>query len=105
MKDLPESRRTARFICAAAVVWQSGEKVFSNEVRGTILASPRGSNGFGYDPVFLYPPMGRTFAELTLSEKADVSHRGQAFRRLAAWLGESRVLDSSKSGDRIVTYR
>lgn len=91
MKDLPASRRTARFICAAAVVWHGGERVFSNEVRGIILTSPRGANGFGYDPVFLYPPIGKTFAELTPSEKADVSHRGQAFRRLAAWLGESSV--------------
>lgn len=103
MKDLPAQRRTARFICAAAVVWDSGEKVFLNEVRGTILTSPRGSNGFGYDPVFLYDPLAKTFAELTPSEKAEVSHRGQAFRRLAAWLGESGVLDSSKSDDRIET--
>jgi len=103
MKDLPAQRRTARFICAAAVVWEGGEKVFLNEVHGIILKSPRGSNGFGYDPVFLYHPLGKTFAELTPSEKADVSHRGQAFRRLAACLGESGVLDSSKSDDRIVT--
>ena len=103
MKELPAQRRTARFICAAAIVWEGGEKVFLNEVHGIILKSPRGSNGFGYDPVFLYHPLGKTFAELTPSEKADVSHRGQAFRRLAAWLGESGVLDSSKSDDRIVT--
>ena len=103
MKDLPAQRRTARFICAAALVWEGGEKVFLNQVRGIILKSPRGSNGFGYDPVFLYNPLGKTFAELTATEKADVSHRGRAFRRLATWLGESGFLDSSKSGDRIVT--
>jgi XTP/dITP diphosphohydrolase len=103
MKDLPAQRRTARFVCAAAVVWEGGEKVFLNQVHGIILQSPRGSNGFGYDPVFLYQPLGKTFAELTSSEKANVSHRGQAFRRLAAWLGESGVLDTSRSNDRIVT--
>ena len=103
MKDLPAQRRTARFICAAALVWEGGEKVFLNEVHGSILKSPRGSNGFGYDPVFLYNPLGKTFAELTASEKAEVSHRGKAFRRLATWLGESGLLDSSKSDDRIVT--
>jgi len=103
MKDLRAQRRNARFVCAAAFVWEGGEKVFLNEVHGIILKSPRGSNGFGYDPVFLYHPLGRTFAELTASEKADVGHRGQAFRRLTAWMGESGVLDSSKSDDRIVT--
>ena len=103
MKDIPAKLRTARYICAAAVVWEGGEKVFFNEVHGIILKSPRGSNGFGYDPVFLYNPLRKTFAELTATEKADVSHRGHAFRRLAAWLGESGVLDSSRSDDRIVT--
>jgi XTP/dITP diphosphohydrolase len=103
MKNMPAKRRNARFICAAAVVWEGGEKVFVNEVQGIILESPRGSNGFGYDPVFLYPSLAKTFAELTPVEKANVSHRGQAFRRLAAWLRESGVLDSPKSDDRIVT--
>ena len=102
INGLPAQQRTARFVCAAAVVWDGGEKVFLNEVNGTILDRPRGSSGFGYDPVFFYPPMGKTFAELEPDAKADVSHRGQAFRRLAAWLSESGVLDTSRSGDRIV---
>ena len=103
MKDLSDQRRPARFTCAAAVVWEGGEKVFLGEVRGVILKSARGRNGFGYDPVFFYEPLGRTFAELTLSEKVEVSHRGGAFRRLTAWLSESGVLDTPRSGDRIVT--
>lgn len=103
MRDIPEELRTARFICAAAFVWGGGAKVFVDEVRGTILGSPRGSSGFGYDPVFFYHPLAKTFAELSPSEKSEVSHRGRAFRRLAAWLGQSGALDSSKSGDRIVT--
>jgi XTP/dITP diphosphohydrolase len=101
MKDLSDERR-ARFICAAAVAWDGGEKVFLGEVQGVILKSGRGENGFGYDPVFLYEPLGKTFAELTSSEKLEVSHRGRAFRRLTAWLSKSRLLDTPRSGDRIV---
>jgi XTP/dITP diphosphohydrolase len=103
MKGLPAQLRTARFVCAAAFVWDGGEKLFLDAVNGTIIDEPRGSSGFGYDPVFFYPPMGKTFAELAPDAKAEVSHRGQAFRRLAAWLSESGVLDTSRSGDRIVT--
>lgn len=105
MKDVPDQHRRARFICAAAFVWEGGEKVFLGEVHGVILETPRGSNGFGYDPIFFYQPLGKSFAQLAASEKSHVSHRGQAFRRLAAWLGESGVLDSSKPGDRIGNYR
>lgn len=102
MKDLSDERRGARFICAAAAAWEGGEKVFVGEVDGVILKSARGANGFGYDPVFLYEPLGKTFAELTSSEKLEVSHRGRAFRRLTAWLSKSRLLDTPGSGDRIV---
>lgn len=103
MKGLSNQRRRARFTCAAAFVWESGEKVFRDEVEGLILEGTRGENGFGYDPLFLYEPLGKTFAELAPSEKAQVSHRGRAFRRLAAWLSDSRVLDTPRSGDRIGT--
>lgn len=60
-------------------------KVFSGEVGGEILRSPRGDGGFGYDPLFLVPSLGRTFGELELEEKARLSHRGQAFRALVQW--------------------
>ena len=103
MKDLSDQRRDARFICVAAVVWEGGEKVFLGEVQGIILKEARGGNGFGYDPVFFYEPLGKTFAELTPSEKAEVSHRGRAFRRLAGWLSDSGLLDTPRSDDRIVT--
>jgi XTP/dITP diphosphohydrolase len=102
MKGLEYQQRRARFTCAAAVVWEGGEKVIVDHVPGVILESSRGENGFGYDPVFFYEPLGKTFAELTQSEKAEVSHRGRAFRRLAAWLRDSGVLDTPRSGDRIV---
>ncbi|HSB07960.1 MAG TPA: RdgB/HAM1 family non-canonical purine NTP pyrophosphatase [Blastocatellia bacterium] len=103
MKDVPPECRRARFVCAAAIAWGGGEKVFLGEVAGVITSSPRGQNGFGFDPVFFYEGLGKTFAQLTQSEKAEVSHRGRAFRRLGAWLNESRVLDTLRSGDRIVT--
>ena len=96
-----DEQRAARFVCAAALVWDGGEQVFEDEARGHILREPRGAGGFGYDPVFLYEPLGRTFAELSESEKAEISHRGRAFRRLAAWLKAARVLDSPGSGARI----
>lgn len=101
LKDVADERRAARFVCAAALVWDGGEQVFEDEARGVILRAPRGTSGFGYDPVFLYESLGKTFAELTETEKAEVSHRGRAFRRLAGWLRATRVLDTPKSDDRI----
>jgi XTP/dITP diphosphohydrolase len=101
MKGLAANCRGAQFTCAAAIVWYGGERVFQDRVRGLILESARGSNGFGYDPVFFYEPLGKTFAELAPSEKATISHRGLAFRRLAAWLRDSGLLDTPRSGDRI----
>jgi XTP/dITP diphosphohydrolase len=74
---------TARFVCALAVA--DGPSVLY-EARGTIEGrvndAPAGAGGFGYDPIFFYPPLGRTLAELDEREKASVSHRGQAFRQL-----------------------
>jgi len=96
------SSGAARFVCAAAIRWDGGERVFTDEACGTIADMPRGSNGFGYDPIFYYEPAGKTFAELTLSEKAEVSHRGRAFRQLASWLKRSVTLDTSESSDRII---
>jgi len=73
----------ARFVCALAVA--DGTNI-RYEARGTIEGrindSPRGDGGFGYDPIFFYPPLGRTLAELDEGQKASVSHRGQAFRQL-----------------------
>jgi XTP/dITP diphosphohydrolase len=102
--DVPKAGRQARFVSAAAVVWSGGERVFVGTVEGTILTEPRGSGGFGYDPIFYYEPLGRTFAELTRQEKWEVSHRGKAFRLLAAWLSrQDWPVDTTGSGDRI-TY-
>jgi len=103
MKDVHEPDRTARFTCVAAFVSSAGEAVFRGEVKGRILDRPRGAGGFGYDPIFLYQPLGKTFAELSADEKTGISHRGQAFRKLAVWLRESSFLDTPKTGDRIGT--
>lgn len=75
--------RLAHFVCALAVARNSRVlAVITNRVDGLILEAPRGISGFGYDPVFLFPPLGRSFAELSSAEKNLHSHRGKAFRRL-----------------------
>jgi len=102
MENVAPESRTARFACAAAIVWDGGEQTFVGDAKGTILTAPRGKGGFGYDPIFFYAPLNRTFAELDPDQKASVSHRGKAFRRLAAWMRETRLLDSSNSDDRII---
>ena len=102
MKGLPLQRRGAHFVCAAALVWRHEENVFLGEAPGVIVENPSGENGFGYDPIFFYEPFQRTFAELTPPEKAGVSHRGLAFRKLAAWISESGVLDTRRSSDKIM---
>jgi XTP/dITP diphosphohydrolase len=95
LKDVPTENRAARFVCAAAIVWRGGEQVFTENAQGVVLKGPRGQNGFGYDPLFYYVPLGKTFAELTPAEKSDVSHRGRAFHRLARWLNESGLLEAA----------
>lgn len=77
----------ARFVCALAVA--RGDRILfeaRGTVEGRVAKSPQGQHGFGYDPMFFYPPLGRTLAELTDSEKAMVSHRGNAFRQLREFL-------------------
>jgi XTP/dITP diphosphohydrolase len=79
LRDVPDDRRTARFRCVIAIVDPEGrEGVVEGAAEGTITREPRGTGGFGYDPLFHYPPLGRTFAELTDAEKSAVSHRGRA---------------------------
>jgi XTP/dITP diphosphohydrolase len=77
----------ARFICAVAIAIDN-RVLFEalGKVEGEVAPEPRGANGFGYDPMFFYPPYGRTFGQVTPAEKAAVSHRGQAFREVRAWL-------------------
>ena len=85
---VPEPARTARFRCVIALVHPKGtERLVEGVAAGCILTAPRGRGGFGYDPLFYYPPLGRSFAELSEGEKSQVSHRGRALaaaRRLLA---------------------
>jgi XTP/dITP diphosphohydrolase len=79
--------RTARFVCVVALA-ESGSLVrtFRGEVEGRLLEAPRGEDGFGYDPLFFYPPFGCTFGEAPLERKMQVSHRAQALRQMRAYL-------------------
>jgi XTP/dITP diphosphohydrolase len=79
--------RTARFVAALATV-EDGNVIYETTgvVEGTIADAPRGPGGFGYDPIFFYPPYERTLAEVTEPEKIAVAHRGIAFRRFAEWV-------------------
>ena len=85
--DVPDDRRGAEFVCAAAFWLPDGRSAVAEGVlRGSLERSPRGSGGFGYDPVLVPLGSDRTTAELTAAEKDAISHRGQAFRALAPLL-------------------
>jgi len=83
MKGLAGAERSAYFVCVIAAVRDARAlAIVSEKVDGEIPNEPRGSDGFGYDPLFFFPPLGKTFAELRAEEKSRHSHRGKAFRRL-----------------------
>jgi XTP/dITP diphosphohydrolase len=87
LRGVSRDRRTARFRCVLALVEPDGhEQVVEGTVDGVIAEVPRGINGFGYDPVFFYPPLGRTFGELPPETKHRVDHRGAAVRAARALL-------------------
>ncbi|MEU6642004.1 RdgB/HAM1 family non-canonical purine NTP pyrophosphatase [Saccharomonospora sp. NPDC046836] len=89
LRDTPDERRGASFVCAAALVVPDREEiVVRGDWRGTIIREPRGANGFGYDPIFVPEGETRTSAELAPSEKDSVSHRGRALRALLPHLRE-----------------
>jgi len=82
--DVPDERRGAAFVCAAAAVTPEGERlVVEGRIEGVLVREPRGSNGFGYDPIFVPVGEERTTAEMSAQEKDAISHRGKAFRTLA----------------------
>ena len=87
MEDVPAENRTARFVSAIVCALPDGRTVSAQgSCEGTILFETRGSNGFGYDPVFYVPQLGKTFAEASSEEKNALSHRGRALREfLKAW--------------------
>jgi len=86
LRDVPPERRTGRFVCVLAAA-RDGQTLatFRGTDEGIILDAPRGTNGFGYDPLFYFPQIHKTFAELSAEEKARYSHRGSAFRQFLAW--------------------
>jgi XTP/dITP diphosphohydrolase len=90
LKEVPPEKRTGRFVCVLAAA-RDGETLatFRGAAEGMILDAPRGTNGFGYDPLFYFPAIVKTFAELSAEEKSKYSHRGAAFREFLDWCGHS----------------
>lgn len=81
LEGVPDEKRTARFVCAAAVAFPDGRvKTVRGVMEGRISHEPKGTNGFGYDPIFYLPEYGCTSAELSMEEKNRISHRGKALR-------------------------
>jgi XTP/dITP diphosphohydrolase len=93
LKRVPTKDRTARFRCVIAIATPGGKvRLFSGECRGLIIDKPRGKNGFGYDPIFYLPELGKTMAELTLAEKNKISHRARAAEKAREYLVKWRRL-------------
>ena len=92
LATLPSDARHARFVTALAAV-RGQEVLFETEaaIDGMITPRPAGEHGFGYDPIFYYPPLQKTTAQLTIEEKCIVSHRGRAFRDFARWLRHTQL--------------
>ncbi len=83
MEGIPREKRTARFKCVIALATPSGKVEYcKGKCEGLITFQPKGEQGFGYDPIFLVPELGKTMAELTLEEKNEVSHRARAARQV-----------------------
>ena len=91
LHDVPDEYRTGRFVCVIAAA-RNGHtlETFHGKAEGIILHALRGTNGFGYDPLFYFAEIGKTFAELSAEEKAKYSHRGAAFRAFLEWEDASR---------------
>jgi XTP/dITP diphosphohydrolase len=90
LEPIADRERTGRFVCVISAA-RDGREVshFRGEAAGVILREARGSMGFGYDPLFYLPSLGKSFAELTPEEKAGVSHRGEALRKFLEWARQS----------------
>ncbi len=94
LAGVPPEQRAARFVCVLALARQGKVlETFEGAAQGLVLEARRGSGGFGYDPLFLFPALGLSFAELSPEQKLAHSHRGAAFRKMAAWLLKSPAPD------------
>jgi len=91
---VPDGQRQAQFVCVITMVTPEGQTIQARgEIHGELTRQPRGENGFGYDPIFYYPPYGKTTAEMSPEEKNQVSHRGNALRVLNEKLKEAGYAD------------
>ena len=93
-EQIPDGQRQAQFVCVITFVTPEGQVIQARgEIHGELLREPRGENGFGYDPIFYYPPFGKTTAEISAEEKHEVSHRGKALRVFYEKLKEAGYAD------------
>lgn len=93
-EHVPDGQRQAKFVCVITMVTPEGQTIQARgEIHGELLREPRGKNGFGYDPIFYYPPMGMSTAEMSSEEKNKVSHRGAALRVFYEKLKEAGYAD------------
>jgi XTP/dITP diphosphohydrolase len=101
LRKVPREKRTGRFVCVL-VAARDGEAMasFRGMAEGVILESPRGTGGFGYDPLFYFPEIRKTFAELSAEEKAGYSHRGAAFRQFLVWC-DTQQLGQAPRGEKL----
>jgi len=98
LHEVRDEHRTARFVCVIAVA-RNGHTLgaFHGKAEGLILRAPRGDSGFGYDPLFFFPLIGKTFAEISAEEKTRYSHRGAAFQQFLDWADHRADLHPHKS--------
>ncbi len=96
IENIADDRRTARFVCALALSNPRGEVILTTRdtVEGTLLRAPRGTNGFGYDPLFFFAHLGRTTAELSPEKKHEISHRGKALRHMRVLMDQMPLSES-----------
>ena len=93
-EQVPDDQRQAKFVCVITLVTPQGQTIQARgEVHGTLLRAPVGENGFGYDPIFYYPPLGKSLAQVTAEEKNQVSHRANALKVFYEKLKEAGYAD------------
>ena len=93
-EQVPDGQRQAKFVCVITMVTPEGQTIQARgEIHGELTREPRGENGFGYDPIFFYPPLGKTTAELSPAEKNAVSHRANALKVFYEKLKEAGYAD------------
>lgn len=94
MENVPDGQRQGKFVCVITFIAPDGDLIQARgEIHGEILRDAQGENGFGYDPIFYYPPFGKTLAQIPAEEKNRVSHRGQALKILNEKLKEKKYVD------------